>query len=151
MELRVMKLESEYADQKFDIDLDAFYVKFRKDVPYFELLRIFEHGYKTIYNYKAVNCLLNLEQLSIYDSLSAEYIYNTWFPTAEKLGIRFVAFVVPRPPLDKFSLSKHNKYDIVVNRITINSFYDEQDAYKWLKYIKKAPLKENKIDLVTQK
>ncbi len=146
----MIKLESEYVDQKFDRDLDAFYVKFRKDVPYFELLRIFEHGYKAIYNYKAVNCLLNLEQLSIYDSLSAEYIYNIWFPIAEKLGVRFVAFVVPRPPLDKFSLSKHNKRNQIVNGISINSFYDELDAFEWLKGSKLDSHKLSKINLVKQ-
>jgi hypothetical protein len=126
------ELKNEYVDQLFDKSLNALYAKFNKYVSQEELLKISEHAYEIIRVYKADKCLVNLKNLPVHDSKSAEYINNVWFPRVKKLGVQVVAIVLPDSALGKLSSKNAHKNAEVINGVVVNNFSSESEARKWL-------------------
>ena len=60
-------------------------------------------------HYNLKNALIDLRQIKVYAEGNDEYIKTIWFPKMIDLGLKKVAFIVPKDIFAKLQCRKHTK------------------------------------------
>ncbi len=84
---------------------------------------------------KVEKLLCDTSGLKVMSPKVQEWINETWFPNANKLGISHIAFVVPDNIFGKVSMEQTNKDKQKIGAIDINYFNSISSAREWIKSI----------------
>jgi hypothetical protein len=82
---------------------------------------------------KRLNKVLNdVKRMKVLKPEMQEWVNNIWFPKAQKLGLKYFAFVVPDDIFGKLSMEGANKNAINALDIEIQYFNNYDSAKNWL-------------------
>lgn len=76
--------------------------------------------------------LNDIKQMKVLKPEVQEWLNTEWFPKAQKIGLRYFAFVVPDDIFGKMSMDGANKNASKVFDIEIQYFNTVENAKKWL-------------------
>ena len=126
-------LINKYVEVRVEKQLNAFTVKFLGFIQYEDFVKTVEYEYELIKHYQLKKCIIDLRKIPVYASGMPEYVKDVWFPTVSKLGLKYIAFVVPAATVGKMSMKKaHENTETIagMNVVHLNEF---DDAINWLK------------------
>lgn len=78
--------------------------------------------------------LVNTENLEIMLKEIQEWLNDYWFPTSEKQGLRYMAFIKPKSVFGDLSVRATNAASEMKGAIEIAYFESIEEAKEWLEY-----------------
>ena len=114
-------------------EINALTAKFLGFVTYEEFVKIVEYEFELIKHYNLQKCAIDLRLIPVYDEGMPEYVKDVWFPTVSKLGMKYVAFVVPAGTVGKISMKRAHENTETIAGMTVIHLNEFEDAIEWLK------------------
>lgn len=124
---------SQHAELALNKELSILAVKYLNFTPHEEFVKIVEYEYELIKQYQIKKILVDLRRLPVYASGTKEYVKDVWFPTVKKLGVRYVAVIVPEATLAQMAMNKAHEASSELQTLKIDHFKDSESAKEWLK------------------
>jgi len=126
-------LTNQYVEVAVDHSLNALTVKFLGFTPHEEFKKILEYEFEMIKTHQVRKCVVDLRLIPVYASGSKEFVKDIWFPTVKKLGVRFVAFIVPEATLGQMAMQKAHEAAQSLITLKVEHFKDTESAKSWLR------------------
>lgn len=87
----------------------------------------------TIPQYQIKKIIVDTCKIPVYADGMPEYIKDTWFPTVSKLGLKFIAFIVPAAAIGKMSQNRAHANTETIAGISVAHFSEFEEGLNWLK------------------
>ena len=126
-------LTNQYVDVQLEKELNAFSVKFLGFVTLDQFKEIVDFEFDLVSRHQLKKCIIDLRQIPTYDIGMPEHVKEVWFPTASKLGLKHVAFIVPEAVLGKMSMKRAHDDGEVIAGMNVAHFDNFDDGLNWLK------------------
>lgn len=112
--------------------LNALEVKLSGFLRLEELEAAFDHEYQMIDYYKLDKCIVDLREIEVYPQGGKELVQDKWFPTVEKLGVKYIAFVQPESAFGESSMRAAHQNAQMRGSILVKHFKNKENALAWL-------------------
>lgn len=125
-------LKNNYVEIKVDTEMTALVVRFLGFVPFEDFKSIIQQEFDLIEKYRLRKVLIDLRLLPVYAVGSKEYVRDVWFPTAERLGVKAVAFAQPTTVLAQMAMQKAHEDARQTKPMKVEHFDSPEKAKAWL-------------------